>query len=155
MPSFLTSLKVFGRKNESPVTSGELLGGKFEAISPNVSPSAAHYLELQPDHGDLDKDFTIPFFRTKSRPSSPEAKPKRLFESLPPLSLDFNDLKDKSAYNGYIFEESDAVFSDDLLAQRRLNPTEALLLIRACSKAIISRGNFTLLFPVINLFNSS
>ena len=167
MPSFLS--KVFGRKKDDKDSSptnqlgpGELLGGKFEAISPNVSPNAAHYLELQSDTAhapDADsgrlineeKDFGLPFFRTKSRPSSPEAKPKRLFDTLPPLSLDF-DLKDKSAYNGYIFEESnsEAVFPDSVLGQRRLNPMEALVLIRACSKAIISRGAFRYLFRGID-----
>jgi hypothetical protein len=164
MPSFLS--KVFGRKKDDKDSSptnqlgpGELLGGKFEAISPNVSPTATHYLELQsdqskvPSYSDADsgriineeKEFGLPFFRTKSRPSSPEFKPKRLFDALPPLSLDFDDLKDKSAYNGYIFEESnsEAIFSDDVLGQRRLNPMEALVLIRACSKAIISRGKFS------------
>jgi hypothetical protein len=159
MPSFLS--KVFGRKKEDKESSptnqlgpGELLGGKFEAISPNVSPNAGHYLELQSDTVPLrdadsgrlfndEKDFGLPFFRTKSRPSSPEVKPKKLFDTLPPLSLDF-DLKDKSAYNGYIFEESnsEAVFPDNVLGQRRLDPMEALILIRTCSKAIISRGVF-------------
>jgi len=166
MPSFLS--KVFGRKKDDKDSSptnqlgpGELLGGKFEAISPNVSPTAAHFLELQSDTANLkvpvpdadsgritneEKEFGLSFFRIKSRPSSPEIKPKKLFDTLPPLSLDF-DLKDKSAYNGYIFEESnsEAVFSDDVLGRRRLNPMEAIVLIRACSKAIVSRGMFCIL----------
>jgi hypothetical protein len=162
MPSFLS--KVFGRKKDdrdsSPTNQpgpGELLGGKFEAISPNVSPSATRFLELQSDPPKLPvfDEFGLPFFRTKSRPSSPEAKPKRLFDSLPPLSLDFDDLKDKSAYNGYIFEESnsEAIFSNNALGQRRLNPMEALVLIDACSKAIISRGKLGHLLRWININN--
>ena len=162
MPSFLS--KVFGRKKDdrglSPtglLGQEELLGGKFEAVSPNVSPSA-HYLELQSDAAKLpapetddsnfngEKDYGVPFFRIKSRPSSSEFKPKKLFNTLPPLSLDFDDLKDKSAYNGYIFEESnpEAILPDNVLGQRRLNPVEALVLIRACSQAIISRGGLVI-----------
>jgi hypothetical protein len=168
MPSFLS--KVFGRKKDDKDSNqlgpGELLDGKFEAISPNISPNATHYLELQSDATTVpapdsdagriiyeEKESGLSFFRTKLRSSSPEIKPKSLFDALPPLYLDFDDLKDKPAYNGYLFGESnsDALFSDNVLGQRRLNPMEALVLIRACAKAIISRGKFSHLLRGIDI----
>ena len=79
------------------------------------------------DFGRLIDDKKDPFFWTKSRSST---KPKWLFDTLPLSILDFDfDLKDKSPYNGYNFEESnsEAVFSDNVLGQ---NPMEALVQIR-------------------------
>lgn len=149
MPSFLS--KVFGRKKDdkglpsSQWDSGELLGGKFEAISPNVSPTAAKYLDLEPsgkDEPGLDneKEHGFAFFRSKSRASSPEVNSTRLFDALPPLSLNFDHLKDKHTSNGHIFEELNADATEAVIGRRRLNPFEALVLIRACSQAITARG---------------
>ena len=147
MPSFLS--KVFGRKKDDKGLpqwdSGELLGGKFEAISPNVSPTAAKYLDLEPSGSDgreidNEKEHGPAFFRSKSRLSSPEVKPARLFDTLPPLSLNFDDLNFRHTSNGHIFEELNADATEAVIGQRRLNPFEALVLIRACSQAITSRG---------------
>lgn len=161
MPSFLS--RVFGRKkddrdnNVSPTQlgPGELLGGRFEAISPNLSPKAAKYLDLDPGlkaspidaARSKEKEFGFPFFRSKSRPSSPELKPKRLLDTLPTLSLDFDEPNNKFTTNGHGFEElgADVPLSDALIGKRRLNPQDALNLIRACSRAIVSRGEWQLL----------
>ncbi len=164
MPSFLS--RVFGRKKDdkdkdaSPTQlgPGELLGGKFEAISPNTSPNATKYLDLDPGSrvspidavrsNEKEKEFGFAFFRSKSRPSSPRVKPKRLLDTLPALSLDFDVPNNKSKTNGHIFEElgAEVQLSDAVIGQRRLKPQEALVLVRACSQAIVSRGEWQLLF---------
>ena len=78
---------------------------------------------------------------------TPHAKP--LLDTLP---LDF---RDKFAYNDYVQKSNpEAIFCDTVLGQRRLDPTEALVLIRACSKAIISKGTFGHLLCGINIPNA-
>ncbi|KDR78009.1 hypothetical protein GALMADRAFT_138167 [Galerina marginata CBS 339.88] len=154
MHAFLS--KVFGRKRDEKETSptspapAELLDGKFEAVSPSVSPSAAKFLELDHKtngHGGKEKDNGgLSLLRTKSRPSSPEAKHKKL-DTLPHLSLNFSAPKEDSSSNAvdsYLDPESEILLTDAIIGQRRLNPMEALVLIRACSQAIISRGLETL-----------
>ena len=166
MPSFLS--RVFGRKKDdkdkdkdtSPtqLSPGELLGGRFEAISPNASPNATKYLDLDPGSrvspieavrsNEKEKEVGFAFFRSKSRPSSPEVKPKRLLDTLPTLSLDFDEPNSKSTTNGHIFDEitAEVQLSDAVINQRRLKPQEALVLVRACSQAIVSRGEWHSLF---------
>ncbi|KJA26534.1 hypothetical protein HYPSUDRAFT_84425 [Hypholoma sublateritium FD-334 SS-4] len=157
MHSFLS--KVFGRKKEDKSTSpttlapGELLDGKFEAISPNVSPSANNFLELDTNgngHDAKNKGKEVGFskiFRAKSRPSSPEVNHKKL-DTLPHLSLNFRETREEVARElGFLLDvDSDThdLLSDAIIGQRRLNPLEALVLIQACSKAITSRGLETL-----------
>ncbi|KAF8153759.1 hypothetical protein B0H34DRAFT_816919, partial [Crassisporium funariophilum] len=151
MYSFLS--KVFGRKKDdqdlSPTTKlapGELLEGRFEAISPNVSP-AAQLLELDPKTNghevkDKEKDIGFSLFRAKSRPASPEV---RKIDALPHLSLNFGGPKEVSdSRNVAVLFETDLdaqiLLNDTIIGQRRLNPLEALVLVRACSQAIIARG---------------
>ncbi|KAJ3516879.1 hypothetical protein NLJ89_g858 [Agrocybe chaxingu] len=152
MHSFLS--KVFGRKKDdrdaSPPTlaPGELLDGKFEAVSPNVSPSAANFLELDQKTNGKDKergrDAGLPLFKAnKSRPSSPEVNTRKL-DTLPHLSLNFADLKAQSAYFFDTDPDAHILLTDAVIGQRRLNPMEALVLIRACSRAIVARGLETL-----------
>ena len=155
MYAFLS--KVFGRKkddrNVSPSSQpvlgpGELLGGRFEAVSPNVSPTA-QYLELNPDINEASKDKDrvkgndagFSFFKGKWRPASPDVKPTRKLDILPHLSLNFQETKALSAKPdlGLLFT-ADQILSDAVIGQRRLNPLEALILIQACSRAIIARG---------------
>ena len=101
MHSFLS--KVFGRKKDDKETSpivlapGELLDGKFEAVSPNVSPTATKFLELDPTTNghDKEKDYPFTLFRAKSRPASPELKPTKKLDTLPLLSLDFSEFKEQ------------------------------------------------------------
>lgn len=142
MHSFLS--KVFGRKKDDKETSpttlapGELLEGRFEAVSPNVSPNATRFIELDPkvNGHDKEKDNTFTFFKAKSRPASPQLTTKKL-DTLPHLSLNFSDFKERSHDPDLDVE---VLLTDAVIGQRRLNPLEALVLIRACSQAIISRG---------------
>ena len=159
MHAFLS--KVFGRKKEDKEPSptslqpGELLDGKFEAVSPNVSPAANNFLELDPkangqDAQDKDKDGVFALFRAKSRPSSPEIKPKKLTDTLPQLSLNFAGPGESSDANTIdsLLEldiDSQILLSETVIGERRLNPLEALVLIRACSQAIVSTGEHLLI----------
>ncbi|KAF4623663.1 hypothetical protein D9613_002322 [Agrocybe pediades] len=158
MHAFLS--KVFGRKKEDKEPSptslrpGELLDGKFEAVSPNVSPIGTNIVELDAkangqEAQDKDKEGGFSLFRAKSRPSSPDIKPKKLTDTLPQLSLNFAGPSESSNANTIdsLLEldlDSQILLSEAVIGQRRLNPLEALVLIRACSQAIISTGLETL-----------
>lgn len=154
MYAFLS--KVFGRKKDDKDTSsssqpvldpGELLGGRFEAISPNVSPAAVPFLELDPKFNETtndkekEKDAGFSFFKGKWRPASPDVKASRKLDILPHLSLNFQESKTVSATPdlGVLFT-TDQILSDAVIGQRRLNPLEALVLIQACSRAIVAKG---------------
>lgn len=152
MPSFLT--KVFGRKNlkegeRSPgarSATGELLDGKFEDVSPTISPAAAHFPELQTNGSPRGRgaDRTISesklrtFFRSKSRSraTSPVGQQRKL-EELPqlPLSLLANLNQD----------EAEVLLSDSVIGERRLTPVEAVGLVKVCSQAINNHGTWTIL----------
>ena len=142
MHSFLS--KVFGRKKDGKDNDpNDLLDGKFEAVSPNVSPNANTYLELDTNKADEGKGKAkenpgFSFFKAKSRPSSPEVN-KRVLDTLPHLSLNFDVLKATRNYFDSDLE-AEVLLSDAVIGDRRLNPFEALVLIRACSQAITSRG---------------
>ena len=154
MYAFLS--KVFGRKKDDrdassssqPVLGpGELLGGRFEAVSANVSPSS-QFVELDPNVNEVkdkekekDKDVGFSFFKGKWRPASPDVKPTRKLDILPHLSLNFQELKAEPATPniGLLFT-TDQILSDAEIGQRRLNPSEALILVQACSRAIVARG---------------
>jgi hypothetical protein len=154
MYAFLS--KVFGRKKDDrdvPSSSsqpilepGELLGGRFEAVSPNVSPPT-QFSDLNPDINEASKDKEkgkdagFSFFKGKWRPASPDVKPSRKLDILPHLSLNFQETKAVSAKPdlGLLFT-TDQILSDAVIGQRRLNPLEALILVQACSRAIIARG---------------
>ncbi|KAF5353537.1 hypothetical protein D9756_007832 [Leucocoprinus leucothites] len=154
MPSFLS--KVFGRKKDgkgSPPSrgrgsDGSLLEGKFEAISPVDSPSAAEFPNNAPKANGKERDGTFGLFKVKSRPSrssSPEPNKK---ENLPQLSLVLPVPKEDAQTRalGVVFEtDSDAqILTDDAIGKRTLTPLEALILIRTCSQAIVARGLETL-----------
>ena len=157
MYAFLS--KVFGRKKDDrdassssqPVLGpGELLGGRFEAVSANVSPSS-QCLELDPNVNEAkdkekekDKDVGFSFFKGKWRPASPDVKPTRKLDMLPHLSLNFQDPKAEPP-TPCLFFTTDQILSDADIGQRRLNPSEALILVQACSRAIIARGMNTIL----------
>ena len=151
MYAFLS--KVFGRKKDdkeaSPSSSqpvlgpGELLGGRFEAISVNTSP-IAQFAELDQKNEeakDKEKDPGFSFFKGKWRPASPDVKPTRKLDILPHLSLNFQEPKAASTSPdlGLLFT-TDQILSDAVIGQRRLNPLEALVLVQACSRAIIAKG---------------
>lgn len=139
MPSFLS--KVFGRKKDdkdsSPRSPGQvdLLGGKFEAVSPTVSPSALDF----PDYpGKTNGHGPFGLFKVKSRPSSPETKHKKL-DDLPHLSLNLTVAKEDSSSRVF-GAESLGLLTDAVIGERRLSPVEALALVKACSQAITLHG---------------
>ena len=157
MYAFLS--KVFGRKKDDrdasssshPVLGpGELLGGRFEAVSANVSPSS-ECVQLDPNinineakdkEKEKDKDVGFSFFKGKWRPASPDVRPTRKLDMLPHLSLSFQEPKSEPATLLYT---TDQVLSDADIGQRRLNPSEALILVQACSRGIVARGMFIIL----------
>lgn len=156
MPSFLS--KVFGRKKDekgSPQSQGRgldgsLLGGKFEAVSPTVSPSATEFPENVPrgngKEKEKEKEGAFGIFKVKSRPSSPEVPQKK--DDLPQLSLILPVPKEdpQARALGVVFEADPEaqILTDAAIGERRLNPLEALILVRTCSQAIIARGVFVI-----------
>lgn len=153
MPSFLT--KVFGRKKDeketaSPTTQPKrlshpsLLEGKYEAVSPSISPSATHFTDVSSQQHAPAKESPLSLFRSRSRvpdqsrPSTVTPRPA------PHLTLNLPVPKEeKSRALGVVFEadpENISSLSEEIIGERRLNPLEGLLLVKACSTAIIDRG---------------
>ncbi|KII90238.1 hypothetical protein PLICRDRAFT_40439 [Plicaturopsis crispa FD-325 SS-3] len=170
MPSFLS--KVFGRKKQDDKDSDEpttpprkrasdpsLLEGKFERISPSVSPSATQFVDAaaqvrgSKEHRPTDGGSPFPtlsLLRSVSRSKSPIPLSPKSTEELPHLSLNLPGPKgsdDNSRALGAVFEadpDSRIILDDSVIGARRLNPLETLVLVRACSQAIVSRGLETL-----------
>ncbi|KAG8215454.1 hypothetical protein J3R82DRAFT_9070 [Butyriboletus roseoflavus] len=148
MPSFLN--KVFGyKKNDDrdaarptrEASDSTLLDGKYEAIPPVLSPSAATFAEAQSSR-------ELSFFTSKSRAASQKPAQKRP-EAAPTLTLRLPGLKENldSRALSVVFEadpDSQTILDDAVIAAKRLNPLEALILIRACAQAITERGLETL-----------
>ena len=156
MPSFLS--KVFGRKKDdnpsarlpSDVSDPSLLGGHFDA----VTPSALEFPHVENGKGEENekgkqKEGGGPFalFKPKSRPASPDPPQRRA----PHLSLHFSNLKDEAIARALALgvmlerdEELEIILSDEVIGGRRLNPVDALKLVRTCSQAIIDRGTLHL-----------
>lgn len=153
MPSFLT--KVFGRKKDeketaSPTTHPKrlshpsLLEGKYETVSPSISPSATYFPDASSKQHAPVKEGPMSLFRTRSRvpdqprPGSGNSNPA------PHLTLNLPVPKEeKSRALGVVFEadpENISSLSEEVIGERRLSPLEALLLAKACSTAIIHRG---------------
>ncbi|TFY82841.1 hypothetical protein EWM64_g1173 [Hericium alpestre] len=135
------------RKAKRSSTSGSLLEGKFEAVPPITSPSAAHFPENQPQTSPKGKDTSTGFvlFRPKSRPASPPlpAVHKRSAD-VPHLSLNLPVPKEqRSRALGVVFEadpDALALLDESVIGERRLSPLETLVLVRACSQVIVERG---------------
>ncbi|KAH8986591.1 hypothetical protein EDB92DRAFT_1801783 [Lactarius akahatsu] len=158
MPSFLS--KLLGRKKvQEPEPSTDkrgsptsLLEGKFEAVSPTVSPSAALFTDsgaAQIRGNDKAKDKESPFnlLRYKSRPSSDSPTTENPVTDVPHLSLTLPVTKDRGRALDVVFEpghEAIALLDEAAIGERRLSPDEALSLVRACSQVIIERGLETL-----------
>ncbi|CAL1697647.1 unnamed protein product [Somion occarium] len=152
MPSFLS--KVFGRKKDEHASSKRhsatsLLEGKFEAVSPNVSPSATHFTDSLPrvnqKEKEKDKDTAFSLFRPKSRqPPAPSLDTARPSSPSPILTLNLSEPKeDKRRTLGVVFEadpDNQRVLPESVIGERRLNSAETLSLVKACSAAIVSRG---------------
>lgn len=147
MPSFLS--KVFGRKRQDgkEASTGRpsystLLDGKFEAISPNVSPSAANFPDgIYAKEKDKDKDATFTLFRSKSRQTTAEGTSSK--SAAPHLTLDLSGSKTAAtspALDVVFDSDSNGLLSDSFIGERRLTPAETLKLVQACSQAITARG---------------
>jgi hypothetical protein len=154
MPSFLS--KVFGRKKQDDKDSSghgsdpSLLEGKFEAVSPNVSPTAEKFVdgtstkdkEDKQKPKDKGKDNPFSLLKSKSATSSPDVTTKS--EPFSHLTLNLPGLKDDDNARalGVVFEAdpSQLVLSDAIIGSRRLTSLETLVLVRACSQAIMARG---------------
>jgi hypothetical protein len=127
MPSFLS--KVFGRKKDaspparSPraLDSPSLLDGKYEAVSPTVSPSATRFDSLA------------------QRKAGPSAQPQRV----PHLSLHFPD-RSRLGTEGVFDEQAvkEVMLSDDVIGTRQLSVEELLPLVQACVKHISEKGMY-------------
>jgi hypothetical protein len=148
MPSFLS--KVFNRKKqEGPDDSRHssdpgLLEGKFEAVSPTVSPTAAHFPEPFGKEREKEKDGVFGLSRSKHAPSSPNRSHGRL-DDLPHLTLNLPGPKDDNNARalGVVFEadpELRVLLSDAEIAEKTLSPLETLILVKACSHTITERG---------------
>lgn len=160
MPSFLT--KVFGRKKDDKLASSppshaskrhsnaSLLEGKYEAVSPNVSPSAARFTEAAQQPRDKDSN-PLSLFRSRSRNPSDQPRPSTAGSTTAPL-LTLNlpvPKEEKSRALGVVFEadpDNISSLSDPAIGERRLNPLEALLLVKACAEAIEHTGELLCLF---------
>jgi hypothetical protein len=154
MPSFLSRL--LGRKKpqeqepsaDNPGHPAPLLDGKFEAISPNVSPSAAHFtdpgvLQIRGNERPRDKDSPFHIFRARSRASSDLPTVGNAAPDVPHLSINLPVTKDRGRALDVVFEcdpQALVLFDETAIGERRLTPHEALSLVRACSQAIIERG---------------
>ena len=147
MPSFLS--KVLRRKRDAGESSSspqsakgsELLGGKFEDVSPTVSPSMANFPELK-GHADFrgrnqekkaanGTGASRTLFRSKSRPRSPAKQVEE--EEVPKLPLNLlGEVKG--------LEEPAPEMTEATIGMQRLTPVEALGLVRSCSQIITARG---------------
>jgi hypothetical protein len=157
MPSFLN--KVFGRKKSvgkdhvrtsNRISDPSLLEGKFEAVPPNVSPSATRFAEAAAAALEKAKEKEpggFALFRPKSRAQSPPPRPSKPPVDVPRLTLNLPLSKDEqSRALGDVFEaETTAhVLPDQKVNEYRLTPVETLTLINACTKAITERGGIFL-----------
>ncbi|KAJ7462737.1 hypothetical protein B0H11DRAFT_93675 [Mycena galericulata] len=170
MPSFLS--KVFGRKKDDtkesrsqnrPSSDASLLEGKFEAVPPVTTPTSPGFdLPAQTTDKEKAKDgFGV--FRSKSNRTSPVdtldqsvARGKVLDYH---LSLNLPGPKEESTRAlGVVFEadpDAQILLPDSVIAERKLSPLEAFLLVQACSQAINARGLETLGIMIPHWYSAS
>ncbi|KAK0216541.1 hypothetical protein EDD85DRAFT_435586 [Armillaria nabsnona] len=145
MPSFLS--KVFGRKKDDKepsagrrTSTASLLEGKFEAVSPTVSLPA----DKLPEAKDREKGKESGFGLLRTKSATPVLSTYTPSE-VPHLSLNLPGPKNGANTRslGVVFEadpDSQILLSQSEIGGRRLNPLETLILVRACSQAIVARG---------------
>ena len=152
MPSFFS--KVFGRKKQDERDDRDSpLGGPYENISPSVSPSAANFPELVTNGGLKEKDFGFNLFKSKSRTVAAESHQKpdvapHLALNLPSSLSQPEDSPTRAL--DVVFEadfDARVLLTDAAIGERRLSPTETLVLLRICARSIASRGKFLTLLP--------
>ena len=167
MPSFLS--KVFGRKKHDEhdvvprASDVSLLEGKFEAISPTVSPTATHFAESvgKEKENTKERDGFFGITRSKSRPSlKPPIVAQNPIDELPHLTLNLPGSATATTARalGVVFEDDPTsllLLEDSELEERRLSPAEALKLVKACSQVITARGMPEPLFFVCILPNAA
>ncbi|TRM60962.1 hypothetical protein BD626DRAFT_503341 [Schizophyllum amplum] len=124
--------KAFGRKkdekdarSQARQSRSSLLDGKFERVSPTVSPSVENFPESSKK---AENGKSGNYRLTLNLPSGAkeEAGPREL---------------------GTVFEADPGAYSlvpQSVINERRLSPPEALILLRACSQSIIAHGLETL-----------
>jgi hypothetical protein len=150
MPSILSRL--LGRKksqdpespSDKPGRPTALLEGKFEAVSPTVSPSAAYFADPGAAHirGAKDKESPFHLLRARSRPSDLSTVEKAV-PDVPHLSLNLPLTKERGRALDVVFESEHnafALLNEATIREKRLAPREALSLVRACSQVIQERG---------------
>ena len=152
MPSFLS--KLLGRKKvqeESESSTDKrgyptsLLEGKFEAVTPTVSPSAAFFTDpgaAQIRGNFKSKESPFNLLRYKSRPSSDSPTTEKPAD-IPQLSLSLPVTKDHGRALDVVFEsgnEATALLNEAHIGERRLSPDETLSLVRTCSQVVVERG---------------
>jgi hypothetical protein len=154
MPSLLSRL--LGRKksqesespSDKPGHPTPLLEGKFEAVSPTVSPSAAFFTDpgaaqIRGIERSKDKESPFHLFRVRSRPSSDFSAVEKAAPDVPHLSLNLPLTKERGRALDVVFESDPnafALLNEAAIRERRLAPHEALSLVRACSQVILERG---------------
>jgi hypothetical protein len=149
MPSFLS--KVFGRKTledrdypptEARNSSGTLLDGRFEVVSPPVSPTAQLFTggEQGFRNHSKEKETRFTLFRLKSRTSEADlVSPKSA--GVPHLTLDLPGSRENPS--PILHPDSQHALPEAVIGERRLSPSEALTLVRACSQWMTERGVWT------------
>ncbi|KAI5834002.1 hypothetical protein K523DRAFT_323141 [Schizophyllum commune Tattone D] len=122
MPSILS--KVFGRKKDHGESRSHarqsrtsLLDGKFERVSPTVSPSVENF---------------------------PDAGQRKELEKNNDFKLTLNLPGVKEETGGRVLDTVFEAVPSSSISERRLSPAEALILLRACSQSIIAHGLETL-----------
>ncbi|KAJ6501705.1 hypothetical protein C8R47DRAFT_1008447, partial [Mycena vitilis] len=166
MPSFLS--KVFGRKKDDtktdaqpqprPSSDASLLEGKFEAV-PKVSSPATPHFEVSPDSPkEKDRD-AFGLFKSKSN-RTPTEQPAAHGRALDwHLSLNLPGPKEESTRAlGVVFEadpDAQILLPESVIAERRLSPLEAFLLVQACSQKISAHGLETLGIMVPHWYSAS
>lgn len=156
MPSILSRL--LGRKKSQepePLSDkpgySPLLEGKFEVISPTVSPSAAFFTDpgaaqVRGTERPKDKESPLNLLRARSRPSSDLStveRVERASPNVPHLSLNLPVIKERGRALDVVFESGSnalTLLNETTIRERRLTPHEALSLMRACSQVILERG---------------
>ncbi|KIK98383.1 hypothetical protein PAXRUDRAFT_823936 [Paxillus rubicundulus Ve08.2h10] len=165
MPSFLN--KVFGYKKQddkdasrSPneASHNALLDGKYEAILPVLSSTTTAFADGQGSK-DTEREVGFSLFKPKSRVRVQKSSQKGQ-RAVPQLSLHLPGPKENydSRVLGVVFEADPqllVVLDDVVIGAKRLNPLEALILVRVCSQAVAERGLETLGIMHPHWFSSS
>lgn len=172
MPSFLTKVFGGGRKKDSPTSASSnsppsagaggasnLLEGKFEAVSPTVSPSAQHFAQFAQRRTSADRPSPhgqtglANLFRGKGARSPLEPKSPagaKASPAAPHLSLNLGELREERRALAGVFEndeEAGRELSNEEIAVRNLSAPQTAALVRACAHYIEERGTSPMLCP--------